>query len=271
MPDGPDGGFADGIFIGSGERDAVSIVRDASRPVLPKRFYSSVTIGEEPGGFGVLLDGRPVRTPRGRPMVLPTRQAAERAAEEWARQGETIDPASMPFVRLVNSAVDGVAQDVAATAADIAKYAGSDLVCYRASDPETLVAAQAKAWDPILAFAQTRLGARFRVGEGVIFVPQPPEALAAVTDAVDAIGAADHAALRIAALHVVTTLTGSALIALAVYYGALSPDAAWSAAHVDEDEQMRLWGFDAEALRRRAKRFEDMKAACGLLETLPRN
>ncbi len=273
MPDKPDGGgdhrsLAEDIFIGPGERDAISIVREASRAALPKRFYSDVTIAEAQDGYGLRLDGRPMRTPRAAPLVLPTPEAAEHVAAEWRSQSEVIDPATMPLTRLVNSAIDGVAQETSGVSAEIAKYAGSDLVCYRASDPHTLVAAQAKAWDPVLAFAGDRLGALSRVAHGVIFTPPPAAAVAAVAAAIDAIGASDDAAFRIAALHVVTTLTGSALIALAVYHGALSPEAAWDAAHVDEDEQMRLWGYDAEALRRRAKRLEEMKAACALLDAL---
>ena len=262
--------FGEQFFVGAGERDAITRVRDASRQTLPKRFYAEVTVGEREGAFVLLLDGKPVRTPRQTPVALPTRAAADLLAAEWAAQAETIDPVTMPVTRLVNAALDGVATDVAAVARDIVTYAGSDLVCYRASEPPALVAAQGVAWDPVLAWAREALGARFRLAEGVVFVDQPPEALAAVAARVEAIAARDDSALRVAALHVATTLTGSALIALALYAGALSRDAAWTAAHVDEDEQMRVWGFDAEALRRRAGREREFAAACALVEALAR-
>ena len=120
------------FFVGAAERDAISLVRDATKQVLPKRFYKEATVAVRDGGFDVLLDGRPVRTPRQRPLALPTLTAAELIAAEWRAQVETIDPATMPLTRLVNAALDGVADDIPATAAEIVKYAGSDLLCYRA-------------------------------------------------------------------------------------------------------------------------------------------
>ena len=266
------GGDADDLgedfFVDGSERDAVTRVRDASRRTLPKRFYKGVSVEERDGAFAILLDGRPVRTPRQSPLALPTRAAADLVADEWRAQDTHIDPSTMPVTRLVNAAIDGVAGEIDAVAADIAKYAGSDLLCYRAAEPVALVAAQSAVWDPVLAFMRETFDARFAIGEGVMFVAQPPEAVDAIARAVAEIAHGANAALRIAALHLVTTLTGSALLALALYHGALTCEAAWDAAHVDEDEQMRVWGLDAEALRRRAMRFEDMRAACALLEAL---
>lgn len=261
-------GLSTNFFVGAGERDAITIVRDASRQALPKRFYKSVTVEARDGAFVILLDGKAMRTPKQAALVLPTLAGADLVAAEWTLQGDTIDPASMPATRLVNSALDGVSRDVRATAAEVVRYAGSDLVCYRASDPPALVAAQSDAWDPVLAWARETIGARFITTEGIIFADQPPAAIAAVQVAVDRIEASPHAVLRIAAVSVLTTLTGSALIALAVDAQSLTPDSAWDAAHVDEDEQMRIWGFDAEALRRRAKRRDEFNAACGLLASL---
>ena len=263
-----DKGLDADFFVGSGERDAAQIVRDASKAALPKRFYQSATVEAHDGLWRILLDGRPVRTPRQVPLALPTEGLATLVAEEWAAQKETINPITMPATRLVNAALDGVALDIRAVADDVVKYAGSDLLCYRASEPPTLASAQGAAWDPVLAFVRARYGARFTLAEGVMFASQPPDALAAVAREVERLSASPDAALRIAALHVVTTLTGSALLALAVSAGGLSCEAAWHAAHVDEDEQMRVWGFDADALRRRAARFADMQAACAVLDIL---
>ena len=261
-------GFGEDFFVGGGERDAISLVRDASKQVLPKRFYQDVSVEERDGAFAILLDGRPVRTPRQSRLSLPTREAAELVANEWRAQGAQIDPSTMPATRLVNAALDGVAGDIDAVAADIVKYAGSDLLCYRASEPAALVAAQNAHWQPVLTFMREKFDARFAIGEGIVFITQPPETIEAVAHAVAEIAQGKNAALNIAALHLVTTLTGSALLALAFFHGALTCDEAWAAAHVDEDEQMRVWGLDSEALRRRAARFEDMKAACALLVAL---
>lgn len=256
------------FFVGAGERDATTIVRDASRVTLPKRFYKDVTVAERDNGFVILLDGKSVRTPRQTPVMLPTRATADMLAAEWAAQVDTLEPVTMPATRLVNAAIDGVATDIGAVAADIAKYAGSDLVCYRADEPPTLVAAQAAAWDPVLAWADATLGAKFHVTRSIVFVTQPRQALDAVTRAISALAQDAKAALRVAALHVATTLTGSALLALSLHARALTPDATWAAAHVDEDEQMRVWGLDADALRRRAGRQREFMAAWAMLEAL---
>lgn len=226
------------------------------RRMLPKRFYKTVDIADAPGGYRVLLDGRPLRTPAKAMVETARHEIAEALAAEWRGQGEVIDPAGMAMTRLLNSALDGVRGREAEVAAEIVRYAMSDLICYRAATPEGLVAAQAQRWDPVLRWAEALLGVRVRVGQGVVAVEQDA-ALAAATSAL--LGELD--ALRLAGLHVATTLTGSALIALATQRGRLTPEEAWAAAHVDEDWQAAQWGRDEEALRRRAARWRDMQAA----------
>ena len=245
--------------------DPVAMARRDQQKALPKRFYKQATAEPRDGAFALLLDGRPARTPARAALSLPTRAAAEAIAAEWAAQGEFIDPASMPMTRLVNSAIDGVSRAMAETAAEVVKFAGSDLVCYRAGEPDKLAIAQAQAWNPALDFARDKLGARLVLAEGVMFVAQPEEALAAVARAVEAIADAGMAGpLRLAALNVMTSLTGSAVLALAVAQGAMSAEEAWRAAHVDEDFQIQAWGADAEAAERRERRWLDMQAAARL-------
>ncbi len=242
--------------------DPVALARRDLQKALPRRFYADAYTEERDGAFVLLLDGRPAKTPAKNPLAVPTRAAGEALAAEWARQAEIIDPADMPLTRIVNSAIDGVARDIAATAAEIVRYAGSDLVCYRAGAPEALVAAQSAAWDPDLAFAREKLGARLVCSEGVMFIEQPEPAREALREAVDRLLATGPAApFRAAALHVMTTLTGSALIALRLAHGEVGAPAAWAAAHVDEDFQMEFWGPDAEALERKARRWREMEAA----------
>ncbi len=227
------------------------------RPSLPKRFYKAAGVAERDGGFALVLDGRGARTPAKNPLVLSTRALAERLAAEWDAQGETIDPASMPATRLANSAIDGVAVKMAEVRAEIASYAGADLLCYRAGEPKALVEAQAEAFDPILEWARETFGARFVLSEGVVHVAQPVTTLKAIEAALKVV--ADPFAL--AALHVMTKLTGSALLALAVAKRQLNAEEAWRAAHVDEDFQISRWGEDAEASARRAGRWREMAAA----------
>ena len=227
-----------------------------------KRFYATADVAPVEGGFAVRLDGRPVRTPAKRPLVAPTRALAEAIAAEWAAQGETLAPASMPLTRLADSAIDGVAEALEPTIAEIASYAGSDLVCYRALEPEALAERQAAAFDPVLAFAEQALGARFALAGGIMHVAQPEASLAAVRAAIP------REPFAATALHALTSLSGSALLALAVARGAMTAEAAWTAAHVDEDFQIERWGADEEAQRRREARQRDFAAAARALEVL---
>jgi chaperone required for assembly of F1-ATPase len=238
------------------------------RPTLRKRFYKQVGIVEGEGDHGLVLDGRTVRTPARRLLAAPAHGLAEALAAEWRTQGEFIDPARMPVTRLANSIIDGVADAPAPVAAEIEKYLGSDLVFYRADNPEGLVAAQSAAWDPVLDWARDALGARFICSAGLTFVPQPQASLRAASAAIPHPARDTSDLWRLGALHVITTLTGSALIALAVLHGRLSSGEAWAAAHVDEDWNMDFWGRDEQALARRAAHFAEMQAAAMVLDAL---
>jgi chaperone required for assembly of F1-ATPase len=221
-----------------------------------KRFYEKVSVATREGGFFVELDGRPIKTPARKEFILPTLPLAEAVAAEWSAQGETIVIASMPLTKLANTAIDGVAGREADVAADIARYAASDLICYRASFPPELVAKQAATWDPILAWMERKFEAAFLIGSGVSYLEQPPASLEIVRAVIAAYGP-----FHLAALHVMTALSGSALIALAHVQGFLGTDEAWAAAHVDEDWQIGQWGEDFEARQRRENRFHEFEAA----------
>ncbi|MGE0699339.1 MAG: ATP12 family chaperone protein [Hyphomicrobiaceae bacterium] len=235
--------------------------REATARPLPRRFYTDVSLGVSgpPPAHTVLLGGRIARTPGKRPLELPRAALAEAVAREWASQATHIDPAAMPLTRLVNTAIDGVAERMTEVAADVVKYAGSDLLCYRADFPEGLIARQRTHWDPVLEWAAQAHGAHFVVAQGIMPVLQPAGAIARIAEAVARLDA-----LRLTALHVMTTLMGSAILALAVVEGCLSPENAWEAAHVDEDWQIAEWGEDAEASARREKRWAEMRAAAEL-------
>jgi chaperone required for assembly of F1-ATPase len=230
---------------------------------LPKRFYKDVTVARAADGFAILLDGKPVRTPRKLPLRVPTRALADAIAAEWAAQKERVDPASMPLSKLAITAIDGVASHMADVAAEIVKFAGSDLICYRAEAPEALRVLQAAAWDPMLRWAEDELGVHLATARGVMPVTQRQESLARVAAAV-----APFDAMALTSLHVLTTLTGSAILALAHAAGRISAEAAWAAAHVDEDWQVSQWGVDVEAAERRARRWAEMQAASRFLGLL---
>ncbi len=237
--------------------DPVAMARRDLQKVLPRRFFKEASALEGEGGFALVLDGKSAHTPGRLPIRTPSQALTEALAGEWNAQGAFIDPSSMPLTRIVNSALDGVCREMDEVRAEIVKYAGSDLLCYRAGEPESLVAAQAQAWDPILAWARDDLGARLICAQGVIFAAQPAPAIEAVARVVEDVASP----LALAALSVMTTITGSALLALAVAHGRLTAAQAWASAHVDEDFQIRNWGEDEEAAVRRAKRWLDMEAA----------
>jgi chaperone required for assembly of F1-ATPase len=245
--------------------DPEEAVRRASRTPQRKRFYAHADVLEMDGGFAVTLDGKPIRTPSGRQVVVPVRQIAEEVAAEWQAQRETIDPLTMPFTRFANSVVQSVVDRAEVVADDIAKYLQSDLLFYRAGHPEALVAREAQHWDPVLFWAAEALRAHFILAEGVVHVRQPDAAVKAAR------AAFPDDPWSIAALHVVTTLTGSALLALALLHGVLDADRVWAAAHVDEDWNAEKWGMDEEAAARRAARLVDFRAAALILSAVTRS
>ena len=247
--------------------DPEESARRSMRPKLRARFYRAATVVEGPDGFQVLLDGRPVRTPARAALAAPVRDLAQAIAAEWDAQQDKVDPAVMPLTRLANSIIDGVAPSPAPVAAEIAKYLGTDLLFYRASHPDGLVASQRQHWDPVVEWAREKLGAHFVLVEGVMHASQPQEAIAAAAKAIPR-GADIEECWRLGALDVVTTLTGSALLALALAARHITTDEAWTAAHVDEDWNMQFWGRDAVILERRAYRFAEMQAAALVLDKL---
>ncbi len=224
-----------------------------------KRFWTSTGVDEAEGGFTVTLDGRSIRTPAKAPLVLPTRALAEAVAEEWEAQQGEIDPASMPLTRTANSAIDTVARNHAAVAADLAAYGDSDLLCYRAEAPAALAARQSDGWDPWLAWS-AGIGAPLRVGTGVIAVDQPPESLARLASRVRALSP-----LELAAFHDLVTLTGSLVLGLALAEGLIEPDAAFDLSRIDEDWQAELWGEDEEAAESAALKRQALRDAARFL------
>ncbi|KQB96013.1 ATPase [Loktanella sp. 1ANDIMAR09] len=221
----------------------------------PKRFWKQAQAEACEGGFTVLLDGRPVRTPAKAPLAVPTHAMADAIAKEWDAQEKVIDPRTMPVTRGANAAIDKVRTQREEVIAMLAEYGDSDLLCYRAAGPEGLIQKQADAWDPMLDWAADALGVRLAVGEGVMHVAQNPEALGKLRDE---LAAFDEFAL--AAVHDLISLSGSLILALGVTREAIAVEKAWLLSRVDEHWQIAQWGEDeeaaaAEAIKRQA--FED--------------
>ena len=221
-----------------------------------RRFWRAEEVVREGEGWGVRLDGRPVRTPSRRALVVPTEAMAKALAAEWTAQGDVVDPASMPVTRAANSAIDKVAGHRQEVIDALAAYGETDLLCYRAEGPETLTSRQAEAWDPVLDWAHEAFGARLVSVAGVMPHPQSPSALARLHVAVAGLDA-----FELTGFHDLVTLSGSLVLGLAVERGRLSPLKAWELSRVDEEYQAELWGRDEEAERVAAIRRDAFLAA----------
>lgn len=207
-----------------------------------KRFWAEATVEDTDGGFTVRLDGRPVRTPAKRALVVPTHALASEIAAEWDAQEGEIAPKSMPCTRSANAALDKVALQKAEVADMIAAYGENDLLCYRADSPAELAARQVAEWDPYLNWAESDLSAQLDVIIGVMHRPQPPEAIAALHRQV-----ADQDNFALTALHDLVSLSGSLVLGLAAQQGRAAPEELWRVSRIDEDWQTEQWGEDEEA------------------------
>jgi len=228
-----------------------------------KRFWKEVALGECDDGWGIRLDGRPLKTPARAQLVVGARPLGEAIADEWRGCGDEIDPRLMPLTGLANAAIDHVEPATAVFIADLARYAEGDLLCYRAEHPPTLVAAQAAEWDPLLDWASQRFDIAFVVTAGIIHVPQPPATISRL-----AAGIASAKPFELAALSPLITIGGSLVAALALYEKAIDLDTAWSAVSLDDRWQIEQWGADDEAVSALANRRHDFAAAVRFLELL---
>ena len=240
--------------------DGVGRVQARDKVELPKRFYKTAVIAPIEGGFTVTLDGKPTRTPGRTPVVVESETLAQMMAEEWAAQGERINADLMPVVRLVNSALEIGSTKLPTLREEIVKYAGNDLLLYRAESPRELVELEEALWDAALVKLARHFGVAFQPTIGIMHQPQPPTTLARLAEAV-----AEDELLATTALVSITSLTGSGLLAIGLRHGLFSPDEVWTAAHVDEDYNMRLWGEVDDAAARRLKRRAEFDAAVTVL------
>lgn len=228
-----------------------------------KRFWKSARAVETEGGWGVELDGRPLRTPAREPLSVPTQRLAEAIAAEWDGVGEEIDPRDMPLTGLANAAIDRVGPDKQAFAGGLAKYAEADLACYRAEGPPGLVERQAKLWDELLAWGRRRFDVDFRTTNGLLHVDQAPATVERLAHAVNALDP-----YRLAGLSLLVTIGGSLLAALGVLEEAFTPEQAWQAVSVDDRWQLEQWGSDEEAETALTNRERDFLVAARFLKLL---
>jgi chaperone required for assembly of F1-ATPase len=225
-----------------------------------KRFYKDVSIAAADAGFAVLLDGKPVKTPARNGLVLPTEQLALAIAQEWRNQDEAIVATAMPLLRLANTVIDGVAANRTDVISAILRFGENDLLCYRAHQPPQLVTRQCEGWDPLLDWARQRYGAHMTVAEGLGHVDQTPDALGALRQALE-----EYDAFSLGALHVIASITGSAVLALAAAEGFITGGDAFELSRIDENYQAEKWGEDAEAAKRAAALAHELDKAAQLI------
>lgn len=228
-----------------------------------KRFWKDARPVAEASGWGIQLDGRPLRTPARAEMRLPHERLAGAIAEEWSAAGETVDPRAMPLTGLANAAIDRVAPDAPAFAANLARYGEADLLYYRAQGPQALVRWQNDQWNPLLAWAGRRFDIHFEITSGLTHVPQPAQTVARLTQAVAALDP-----YRLAALSPIVTIGGSLIAGLALVDSAFELSQLWQAVSVDERWQIEQWGDDVEAVASLANRQRDFEAAAHFLTLL---
>jgi len=230
---------------------------------LPKRFYKKVQVVKSPNGFTVELDGRSIKTPAKNLVEVDTEIIATAIADDWERQVDFIDLETMFTCKVTNTAIDRIAPNPEAVITEITEYAATDLLCYRALEPDSLVARQKDRWDPVLNWLGQTHNVRLTCIGGIMHQPQPVEAIEKLAENLKL-----RSALMLAAMHNLTTLTGSAVLALAIADGHLEAQDAWVCAHVDEDWQIEQWGHDEDAATHRARRWLEMEKSANLLSML---
>jgi chaperone required for assembly of F1-ATPase len=228
-----------------------------------KRFWKQAQVVERDGGWGVELDGKPLRTPAREPLTVPTKALAEAIAAEWNGVGDKIEPGAMPLTGLANAAIDRVASDKETFAHGLARYAEVDLACYRADGPDALIERQTEQWDALLAWGRRRFDVDFCTTSGIVHVDQPAATIDLLSHAVAALDP-----FRLAGLSPLITIGGSLLAGLGVLEGALTPDQAWDAVTVDDRWQLEQWGSDPLAEAALDNRRRDFMAAARFLEML---
>lgn len=228
-----------------------------------KRFWEEAKLNAQDGGWGIALDGKPLRTPARNPLVIPAKPLAQAIAEEWNSAPGTVDPQAMPLTGLANAAIDHVAADTERFALQLAQFGESDLTCYRAENPPALVEMQEQSWDSLLGWARRRFDLDFTTTHGILHEPQPEATVRRLTHAVTTLDP-----FRLAALAPLVTIGGSLVVALALLEGAIGADAAWDSVTIDDRWQLEQWGTDTDAEAALEARRRDFLAAARFLELL---
>lgn len=225
-------------------------------PSLKKRFWKKATVVEVSGGYGIELDGQRVQTPSKLPLIVVFRVIADAIASEWMAQVNLVNPSAMPATRMANSVIDKVILNQNAIIEMLTEYSGSDLLCYRATSPQSLIDAQGIVWDPLLDWSAKTNLAPMNVASGIMHVEQPVTSIDVYRSKLKEMNP-----YQLAGVHDLITISGSVIISMALISNHFSIDEAWTAASVDEIWQEKQWGSDMEAKEVRAKKRLDFEFA----------
>lgn len=228
-----------------------------------RKFYHTVNVDADEGDYIVTLDGRPIKTPGKAPLRMPTEKLAQAVASEWAAQEEDIDPATMPFTQLVNTALDRVAKHRETVVAEIVAFGDTDLLCYRDGSDNSVLARQQHAWDPILQAFSARHGVMLNTTDGVMPIKQPPELKPILIDIVEKFDS-----FSLTAFHTCVSVYGSILLALAVFEEELDAESAWSLSILEQTVQEERWGTDSEVEEKRDKLLSEIRTSLDLKHLL---
>ena len=228
-----------------------------------KRTWINTSIELIGPSFAILLDDNYLYTPKKAKVLLPTQKLAQKVADEWKLQKKIINPSKMPYSRLVNSAIDKVNENFDSIVSDLVDYGDTDLVCYRSISPEDLVILQNKHWDPILVWAKNELEVDLKVNSGVNYKAQDPIQLQKLSKEISSFNP-----FSLTGLYDLVTISGSLLVALAVYYKHITPTEGFDISFLDEDWQRKKWGQDEESNKNRFNKFKEFQLAFRFLELL---
>ena len=236
-------------------------IKEQAKPKYAKRFYQSVEVTDEAGGFLIRLDGRVLKTPMKAKLQIPTRKLADAIASEWQDQIEFINPHKMLLTKFTNTSIDRVVPRRSEIIAEITEYAGNDLLCYRVESPQELAREQDQAYRPVLDWLHKTHGASLQVTNAITHAQQLPEDLQKIEAVLE-----EKSAYDLTAIHIMTSLTGSAVLAIAVEAGFITADAAFTAANIEEDWNISHWGQDNEAKMLRQDRQQQFRAVARFLD-----
>ncbi|EIW84993.1 ATP12-domain-containing protein [Coniophora puteana RWD-64-598 SS2] len=206
-----------------------------------KRFWKTVGVKRQQDGFTVTLDSRPIKTPAGNTLLLPTSKqlAASLIAFEWENQETVLKPHALPMTSIASRAIDFMSDKntCAELRASLLDYLHTDTICFQNDDPPQLVELQTKYWDPLLDWARKTFDIDLQVSSSILFSSQSEETARKLGEIL-----AKMDPWELAVMERATYTTKSFIISLALIKGHLTAEQAALASQVEVASQIQRWG-----------------------------